>query len=114
MSILIADFDAAPEIRQMINERVIENGQNTIGVILMQWHEVRTIYPDQYVFLKILVSHTENNIQFVDEVALVRAIQDPDEATRELLKCKNNNIVYHTGQERIPIEIRTNPLYRSR
>ncbi len=74
----------------------------------MQWQEVRTIYPDQYVLLEILDSHTEDNIQFVDEVALVRAIQDPDEATRELLKCKNNNIVYHTGQEKIAIELRIN------
>ncbi|QTH40744.1 hypothetical protein J4772_24665 [Cohnella sp. LGH] len=80
----------------------------------MQWQEVRTIYPDQYVLLEILDSHTKDNIQFVNEVALVRAIQDPDEATRELFKCRNNNIVYHTGQEKITIELRNNPLYRSR
>jgi hypothetical protein len=49
-----------------------------------------------------------------EEVALIRAIQDPDEATRELLKCKNNNIVYHTAQERIAIELRKSPFYRSR
>ncbi|WP_410513460.1 hypothetical protein PaeBR_03090 [Paenibacillus sp. BR2-3] len=80
----------------------------------MQWQEVRTIYPDQYVLLEILDSHTKDNIQFVDDVALVRAIQDPNEATRVLLKCKNNNIVYHTGQENIAIELRNHPLYRGR
>ncbi|OAS13360.1 hypothetical protein [Paenibacillus oryzisoli] len=80
----------------------------------MQWQEVRTIYPDQYVLLEILDSHTKNNVQFVDDVALVRAIQSADEATQELLKCKNNNIVYHTGQEKITIELRKNPFYRSR
>lgn len=80
----------------------------------MQWQEVRTIYPDQYVLLEILDSHTEDNIQYVDEVVLVRAIQDPNEATKELLKCKNNNIVYHTGQEKIAIELRKNPFYKSR
>jgi hypothetical protein len=80
----------------------------------MQWQEVRNIYPDQYVLLEILDSHTEDNIQFVDEVALVRAIQDPDEATKELIRCKNNNIVYHTGQEKISIELRKKPFYRSR
>ncbi|MBT2289038.1 hypothetical protein J7E73_07805 [Paenibacillus albidus] len=80
----------------------------------MQWQEVRTIYPDQYVLLEILNSHTKDNIQFVDDVALVRAIQDPNEATRVLLNCKNNNIVYHTGQEKIVIELRNHPLYRSR
>lgn len=80
----------------------------------MQWQEVRNIYPDQYVLLEILKSHTEENVEYVDEVALIKAIQDPDEATRELLKCKNQNIVYHTGQEQIMIEIRKNAFYRSR
>lgn len=55
----------------------------------MQWQEVRNIYPDQYVLLEILDSHAEDNIQYIDEVALIRAIQDPDEqdpdeATKEL------------------------------
>jgi hypothetical protein len=80
----------------------------------MQWQEVRSIYPDQYVLLEILNSHTKDSVQYVDEVALIRAIQDPDEATRELLKCRDNNIVYHTGQEKIEIELRKNPFYRSR
>lgn len=70
----------------------------------MQWQEVRTIFPDQYVLLEILDSHTEDNTQYVKDVAIVRAIQDPSEATKELLKCKDNNIVYHTGQE----ELRSN------
>ncbi|MBP1995811.1 hypothetical protein [Paenibacillus eucommiae] len=80
----------------------------------MQWQEVRNIYPDQCVFLEILNSHTEDSVQYVDEVALVKAIQDPDEATKELLKCRDNNIVYHTGQDKIAIEIIRNPFYRSR
>ncbi len=73
---------------------------------MMQWQEVRNTYPDQYVLLEILKSHTKDNTQYVDEVALIKAIQDPDEATRELLKCRNNNIVYHTGQQKITIELR--------
>lgn len=80
----------------------------------MQWQEVRTIFPDQYVLLEILDSRTEDNIQYVDEVAIVRAIQDSSEATKELLKCKDNNIVYHTGQEKIAIELRKPPFYRGR
>lgn len=80
----------------------------------MQWQEVRNIYPDQYVLLEILNSHTEDNTQYVDEVTLIKAIQDPDEATKELLKCRDNTIVYHTGQEKIAIELRRTPLYRNR
>jgi hypothetical protein len=83
----------------------------------MQWQEVREIYPNQYVLIEILNSHTEGSIQYVDDVALIRTIQDPDEATKELLKCKNNHIVYHTGQEQIAIELRSitpNRLIRTR
>lgn len=79
----------------------------------MQWQEVRSLYPDQYVLLEILDFHTKDNIQYVDEVAIVRAIQDPSEATKELLKCKDNSSVYHTGQEQIAIELRRPPFYRA-
>ncbi|MFD1908485.1 hypothetical protein ACFSQ7_37570 [Paenibacillus rhizoplanae] len=58
------------------------------------------IYPNQYVKLQILASHTEGNTKFVDEVALIRAIQDPQEATMELLQSKDGVIVSHTGNEK--------------
>lgn len=48
-------------------ESIFTNKKYDKGVIMMQWQEVRTIYPDQYVLLEILDSHTEDNIQFVDE-----------------------------------------------
>jgi len=72
----------------------------------MQWEEVRKIYPDQYVKLQILASHTEGNIKYVDEVALIKAIQDPQEATRELLCSKDGIIVSHTSNEELNIELR--------
>ena len=81
---------------------------------LMHWKEVRDMYPDQYVLLEIMKSQTEDNIQYVDDVAVIRAIHDSNEATNELLKCKNNNIVYHTRQNNITIELRKNPFYRCR
>jgi hypothetical protein len=76
-------------------------------VSAMQWEEVRKIYPDQYVKLQILSSHTEGNTKYVDEVALIRAIQDPKEATQELLKSKDGVTVSHTSNEQLKIEIRT-------
>lgn len=54
---------------------------------------------------KILASHTEGNTKFVDEVALIRAIQDPQEATKELLQYKDGVIVSHTGNEELKVEI---------
>ncbi|MEK5278542.1 hypothetical protein NSS82_09845 [Paenibacillus sp. FSL H7-0735] len=59
----------------------------------MQWEEVRKIYPHQYVKLQILASHTEGNTKLVDEFALIRAIQDPKKATKELLQPKDGVIV---------------------
>ncbi|MDF2670878.1 MAG: hypothetical protein K0R67_3184 [Paenibacillus sp.] len=73
----------------------------------MQWKEVRKIYPDQYVKLQILAFHTEGNTKYVDEVALIKAIQDPKEATKELLRSKDGIIVSHTSNEELKIEIRT-------
>jgi hypothetical protein len=73
----------------------------------MQWEEVRKIYPDQYVKLQILTSHTDGNTKFVDEVALIRAIQDPKEATRELLSSRDGIIVSHTSNKELKIELRS-------
>ncbi|OMF33383.1 hypothetical protein BK132_04055 [Paenibacillus sp. FSL H8-0259] len=72
----------------------------------MQWEEVRKIYPNQYVKLQILASHTEGNTKFVNEVALIRAIQDPQEATKEQLQSKDGVIVSHTGNDGLKVEIR--------
>jgi hypothetical protein len=76
-------------------------------VAVMRWEEVRKIYPDQYVKMQILASHTEENTKFVDEVALIKAIQDPKEATQELLRSKDGIIVSHTSNEELKIELRT-------
>ncbi|WP_239712281.1 hypothetical protein [Paenibacillus sp. 19GGS1-52] len=73
----------------------------------MQWEEVRRTYPDQYVKLQILAAHTEGNTKFIDEVTLIRAIQDPKEATKELLQSKDGVIVSHTANDELKIEIRT-------
>jgi hypothetical protein len=73
----------------------------------MQWEEVRKIYPGQYVKLQILTSHTDGNTKFVDEVALIRAIQDPKEATQELLSSRDGVIVSHTSNKELKIELRS-------
>ncbi|OPA76650.1 hypothetical protein BVG16_15855 [Paenibacillus selenitireducens] len=72
----------------------------------MQWEEVRKIYPDQYVKLQILASHIDGNTKYVDEVALIKAIHDPKEATQELLRSKDGVIVSHTSNKELKIEIR--------
>ncbi|MCM3405345.1 MULTISPECIES: hypothetical protein [Bacillaceae] len=72
----------------------------------MRWEEIRKIYPDQYVKLNILSFYLENDKKIVTDVALINLIGDSKLATKELLKSKGDTIVYHTGSEKIVIEMR--------
>ncbi|MCQ6282604.1 hypothetical protein [Bacillus sp. EB600] len=73
----------------------------------MKWEEVRKLYPDQYVKLNILDYYLEDDRKIVTDVALINVIEDSKLATKELLKSKGNTIVYHTGSDKIVIELRT-------
>lgn len=71
----------------------------------MKWSEVRKIYPDQFVKLKVLSSHIENSQEFIEDVAIIRPIPDKL-ATKELLKSKGDELVFHTVHEDIVLEVR--------
>jgi hypothetical protein len=73
----------------------------------MQWSEVRQLFPDQFVQIKALNSHYEGNKLYIDEVAVIRAIQDEKEATKVLVSSKDETFVYHTANEQIIMEVRT-------
>ncbi len=75
-------------------------------VSIMKWSEVRKMYPNQYVKLNIIDFYLENDKKIVTDVALINVIEDPKLATKELLKSKDDTIVYHTGAEEIVIEMR--------
>lgn len=71
----------------------------------MKWSEVRKLYPNQFVKLKVLTSYVRNHQEFIEDVAVVKPI--PDElATKELLNSKEDELVYHTSHENIVLEIR--------
>ncbi len=78
----------------------------------MKWEEIRKIWPNQYVLLEILECHVEGNKKYIDEMAVIRAIQDPVEATRTLVRSKGNRFVYHTGNKEVVMEIVRHPAYR--
>lgn len=73
----------------------------------MKWEEVRKLYPDQYVKLNILDFYLENDRKIVTDVALIKVIENSKLATKELLHSKGNTLVYHTGSDKIVIEMRT-------
>ena len=78
----------------------------------MKWDEVRKLYPNQYVQLKIIKSTIEGNLEKIEEVAIIRSISDSAEATAELMKSRGDTLVYHTRNEKIELEIRNNPGFR--
>ncbi|MGH4118953.1 hypothetical protein [Clostridium sp.] len=71
----------------------------------MKWAEVRTLYPDQWVKLKIINSHKENDYLYIDEMDIIQTISNDKDATRELVNCKGDNIVFHTNHNTIQTKI---------
>ena len=72
----------------------------------MRWNEVKRIYPDKFVLLQVLESHIEGDKKYIDDVAIIRAIDDPKQATHELVNAKPGTIVYHTSRDRIEVLLR--------
>lgn len=59
----------------------------------MTWAEVRELYPDQYIKFEIVESHVIGNKEFVDDVAIIKAISDEKEAKKEFINCKEGQLV---------------------
>ena len=70
------------------------------------WEEVRRKYSDQWVKLLILSSHESDDKEYIDEMEVILTIDNDEEATDELVNCRENELVYHTGKEEIYSEIR--------
>jgi hypothetical protein len=78
----------------------------------MKWEEVKKIYPERYVLLQVLQSHVEGDKKYIDDVAIIRAIDDSKEATRELVNAKPGTLVYHTSKDKIEILMRKSVGFR--
>jgi hypothetical protein len=72
--------------------------------------EVRRLYPDTWVHIQAIKSHTEDDKKYVEEVAVIRSIQNDREATKLLVKCKGDTLVYHTSKPKIVMNIVRKPL----
>lgn len=70
----------------------------------MKWSELKNLYPNQFVKLKIVESHEDNKYKYVDDVAVIKVLKDGYEAMKEFTKCKNGKLVYGTAKEEIIIE----------
>lgn len=72
----------------------------------MKWTEIRNAYPNQWAKLNIIKSHTQDGKEYIDDMEVVKTINSDLEAGRELVKCKENEVVYHTSHNEIYLEIR--------
>ena len=75
----------------------------------MKWEEVRKLYPNKFVKVEVLESHTIEDKEYVDEVAVIKSIDDSKEAMREFVKCKGQQVVYSTKHSEFIMEI-TKPI----
>lgn len=71
----------------------------------MKWQEVRELYPNKFVVFKILESHVIGNKEYVDDVAVIKAISDGKEAMKEFIDCKPGQLVYSTKNEEVIIQL---------
>ena len=71
----------------------------------MKWKEVRELYPDRFVKFEVVESHTEDGKEYIDEVAIIRAIEDGKEAMKEFINCKLGQLVYSTKNEQLIIQL---------
>src|SRR5690625_2714562 len=85
------------------NDIIMINMEGTVKVL--KWSEVRKMYPNQFVKIKVLSSRIEESKEIIEDMAVIKPV--PDElATKELLKSKGDELVYHTVHEDIVLEIR--------
>ena len=78
----------------------------------MRWSEVKKIYPNKFVLLRSLEEHIVNNKKFVDDVAIIKVLDDDDEASKLLVKCKGDTFVFHTSKDEIAMDIIQMPILR--
>ncbi|PEL14307.1 hypothetical protein [Bacillus sp. AFS017336] len=71
----------------------------------MKWEDVKKLYPNQFVKLKVLSTYIKDHQEIIEEVAIIAPVLD-ELATKELLKSKGDELVYHTIHESIILKIR--------
>jgi hypothetical protein len=74
-------------------------------VNMMKWSEVRELYPDKFIKFDVVEYNTVDNKRYVDDINIIKVIDDGKEAMREFSQCKEGQFVYSTKNEQIVIEI---------
>lgn len=86
--------------------------QNGIILILSlggEHHEMgrsKKNIPKQICKIQILESHMDGNVRKADDMSVIKAFNDSKEATRELVRAKDDILVYHTENENIEVVVK--------
>lgn len=71
----------------------------------MTWDAVRKLYPDLFVKFEITESHVDGNLEYVDDITVIKAIEDGKEAMREFVHRKEGQYVYSTKNDKLVINL---------
>jgi hypothetical protein len=71
----------------------------------LKWKEVSELYPDRFVKFEIVESHTEDGKEYIDEVAIIKSIDNGKEAMKEFINCKPGQLVYSTKNEQLILQL---------
>jgi len=71
----------------------------------MKWEEVRNLYPGKFVKFEVVESHIKDGKEYIDEVAIIKAIDDGKEAMKEFINCKPGQLIYSTINEQLIIQL---------
>lgn len=72
----------------------------------MKWGDVRRLYPDKFIKLKILESHILEDKEYINDVSVIKVLDDDKQAMREFIRCKENEIIFSTVKEELVVNIR--------
>ncbi|GBF77503.1 hypothetical protein PA598K_06057 [Paenibacillus sp. 598K] len=78
---------------------------------MMQWQQVRELFPDQFVLISVIEFHEEDDKKVITEVAPIREVAE-QEANREFFNAKAGHLVYHTSNVECIVHLRRDPLMR--
>ncbi len=78
------------------------------------WSEVRVLFPNTFVLIQDVKSHEEGNKLIVKEVTVIKSVDDPKGAWKELFSSKNGRFVYCTSNDVLEIEVKNKPMIRRR
>jgi len=71
----------------------------------MTWNEVRKQYPEQFVKFEVLKYHEVDSKRYVDDIAVMKILNDNIEAMKEFAECKSGEFVYSTKHTELVIKV---------